>query len=674
MKKEDISYWKDTIKNCEKYYSPKHKRWSKLIDIYNLNISVPNLSKEFVIKISRFFPLVRKLIASISFNYPRVFMTVEDEPFEFASEVLERFANESLDVMNAKREVQQCIFDALFCYRGFMKVGYNNADTEEAQAPYIFNDALQEDFTYVKRVNPYNIFVDPLTPPNDFSAAQFVIEKMLVPLEFAKADERFSSAKRQFVPVDDKGSGSMIDDMFTDYQNGQQETNEEDDAIKEMKRLQKMVLLYEIHDRIHKKRIVFANDIEQPVEDIEHPFLARDPITTTDQFTGEELLTGEFGTPKGWLTTNGCPYYSMQFDMSDSFYGLPMMEYVKDLQQLIVESVSRRVDLLKKHHRITLGSRAEKISNPNLPDNLQELKDGSVLYVDDTVSSFRELNWGTVPADQYNIERDILGYESQILAVVPQTSRTATGAAIEASESQLNREWMQVGVSGCYEWIIQNCFSIMSDQRYTPNQFFLNISPDGEQTQMAALENFWLQGRRRIDIDTGSMMPLIEQLERDDTLGLVDRLLQMPEVDRTEVVKMMIKAFRQHDPEKLLRDDVDADAQKAAQLELMGWIFRGQDPGVSSGENHAVHLQIQSPEAIQQNPMYAQVLQQGGEQASQAAMAAAQTHVQAHQQAMQQQAGQLGKPRIPAQTIPQDIIGQVQSNAQRTAAAVKAST
>ncbi len=107
-------------------------------------MKVSGLEREHLVKVSTFFPMVRKLIASIAFNYPKVFLNVDDEPFEFGSEVLERLANEALDVMRVKPEIHQAIFDVLFCYRGWLKIGYNTANTEEVEAPYVYNDALME--------------------------------------------------------------------------------------------------------------------------------------------------------------------------------------------------------------------------------------------------------------------------------------------------------------------------------------------------------------------------------------------------------------------------------------------------------------------------------------------------------------------------------------------------
>ncbi|HCR17480.1 MAG TPA: hypothetical protein DIU35_08355 [Candidatus Latescibacteria bacterium] len=662
MKQEEITKWRSTIENCEKWMRPKHKRWEELLKLYNLELKVGGMADEFVQRISRFYPMTRRLIASVSFNYPRAFLSVDEEPFEHGAEVLERFGNESLEAMKAKPEVQQCIFDALYCFRGFLKIGFNTAG-KESEAPYVTSDSLANDFPFVKRINPFNVFVDPLCPPNDFSAAQYVIERMLVPLEFVKADPRFSKFKRQFKALG--GSDPAITDMLTDIHNGLIESNVEEDAIKEAKRLSQMVCLHEIHDRIHRKRIVFANDIEDPVEDIQHPFAEVEAQTASDPLTGQELLTGEFKKGEGFIIEGGFPYYSLAFDACDRFYGLPMMEYVKDPQQIIVDSMSRRIDLLKKHDRITLGSKAEKANNAQLPTTLRDLDDGDVLYVDDVGSAFRELQWGSVPNDQYQVEADAQRYEAHIIEVASRDADTATEASIFATEAQINREWLQVSVQGCYQWIITNTFSIIADDRYTPNNHMVNTSPDGESPRLTALEGWWFRGRRRVEIETGSMQPLVEQLERDDTLGLYDRIIQLPEVDRPGAIKMMVKAFRFMDPEKILKDDANTDAATAAQMEHQILMSTGQMPPPVPGQDNTTHFQMHN-EFLQQ--IVPQI--QAG-QMPVTVFQAVQAHNQQHEQLETQAGGALGSPAMVSMDGPFNLQGQVQSNAQKISSTIE---
>lgn len=657
MKEDDIKKWRDTVSNAEKWMKPKHKKWESLLKLYNLELKVAGLDDDLVQRISRFFPMTRRLIASVSFNYPRVFLNVDEEPFENGAETLERFANESLETMNAKPEVQQAIFDALYCFRGFIKIGFNSAG-RETEAPYVTSDSLANDFPFVKRINPFNVFVDPLCPPNDFGAAQYVIERMLVPLEFVKADPRFAKFKRQFKAADSPSSG--ISDALTDIHNGLVDSSEEEDAIREAKRLSEMVLLHEIHDRIHRKRIVFANDIESPVEEIDHPFAEKTPITQPDPMTGENLLTGEFEDGEGYILDGGFPYYSLSFDACDRFYGVPMMEYVKDPQQIIVDSMSRRIDLLKKHDRLTLGSKAEKANNTQLPNTLRDTTDGDVLWVDDTASAFRELQWGSVPPDQYQVEVDAQRYEGHIIEVSGRSSGSATEASIFATEAQLNREWLQVGVQEAYRWIVTNVFSIIADDRYTPNDHMVNTSPDGESPEMIALSGWWFRGRRRVSIETGSMQPLLEQLERDDALGLYDRIINLPEVDRPEAIKFMVKSFRKMDPEKLLKDDANADAATAAQLEQQVLMSTGQMPPPMPGQDAPAHVQIHNQFLQSIVPQ----IQSG--QLPMPVFQSVQQHIQQTQEIHAQEGGAVGAVS-PQNGGPNTIQGQVAGNAQKIA-------
>jgi hypothetical protein len=104
---------------------PKHKEWNKLLRMYRQEFDVPGLDPDQVVKISRFYPLTRQIISSIAFNYPHVFLRVESPNREYQAEILERVANAAMDVMQVKDEMQQCIFDALYCSIGWLKFDYN---------------------------------------------------------------------------------------------------------------------------------------------------------------------------------------------------------------------------------------------------------------------------------------------------------------------------------------------------------------------------------------------------------------------------------------------------------------------------------------------------------------------------------------------------------------------
>ena len=661
MKEREIEYWQGAIENGRKYMRSRHKTWRRLLKTYELDFDVPGLDDDKIVRISRMYPLARQIIASVSFNYPHVFFKVEEPGREFASEILERVANAALDQMDAKREVQQAIFDALFCSVGWLKFGYNPPGDDDIIAPYTINDEAENDFPYVHRVSPFNIYLDPLTPPHKMGSARYIIEKMIVPLEFVREDKRFSN-RRQIQPMSDEGDA----DTFL-YDTQEAEYSDEHDAVTAAKVRGKMVCLYEVHDRLHKKRITFAEGLKEPIEEVDHPMLAMEPVTQPDPFTGEPMMTGEFEPAGGYLVDGGFPYHAIKFDQTErSFYGEPPMAYVEDTQSLIVESVSRRADLLKRFQRIVLASRREREANQDIGDTLETGRDGEIIWVEDPNTSMREMNFGNPPPDQLGIESDARSYEEQSLNVSQLAMGggpkvTATQASLQASFSQINREWMQQSVANAYRSIVRNTLRMMADQRYTPEQFLVNVARDTEDPVYEAVTADLLRVRYKIEINAGSMQPLTEQLERQDALQLFNYTIGLPEINRIEAIKGLLSTFRVQDPEKYLGNQEDGDTIKAANLENVAYLVNGGDPGVTPNENHQLHIQIHGQ--IQQLPQFQQLLPQQQQQVLQVV----QNHVGQHQQFLQQMA-QGQAPSAPAESGRSEsegsIISLVRSQAQ----------
>ena len=611
----------------------RHKTWRRLLKTYDLDFDVPGLSEDKIVKISRMYPLARQIIASVSFNYPHVYFKVDEPQREFASEILERVANAALEQMDAKSEVQQCIFDALFCSVGWLKFGYNPPGDKDIEAPYVVNDSMENDFPYCQRISPFNIYLDPLTPPHKLSHARFIIEKMLVPLEFVKEDDRFVN-RRQIQPMSEDAAG---EGMMYDFEDAAH--SDEHDAVTASKERGKMVCLYEVHDRIHKKRITFADGVKEPIEEVDHPMLAMEAVTQPDPFTGEPMMTGEFEPSGGYLVDGGFPYYAMKFDQTEhSFFGQPPMAYVEDTQSLIVESVSRRADLLKRFQRIVLASRREREANQDLGDTLEEGRDGEIIWVEDPATAMRGVDFGSIPPDQIGLENTAAAYEEQSLNVSQMAMGggpkvTATQASLQASFSQVNREWMQLRVADCYRTIVRNSLRMMADPRYTPESFLINVAQNEADPVFEAVDANLLRVRFKVEIQAGSMQPLTEQLEREDALQLFNFTIGLPEINRMEAIKGLLKAFRVQDPDKYLGQTQNADAIKAANLENIAYLLAGGDPGVTPEEDHQIH--IQTHQTIQQLPQFQQMLPAQQQQVLQVA----QTHMAQHQQYLEQMAG-----------------------------------
>jgi hypothetical protein len=679
VKEHDLTYWRGEIRNCQDLMRKRRQVWSRLQDAYDLKFKskLGGLQEHEVVKMSRFYPLTRQILASIAFNYPRVFIRVDEDGQEEAGDLLERAGNQALRMMNAKREIQQALFDALFCTVGWLKYGVNPPG-DESVPPYVANDALEEDFPYVLRVAPENILLDPLTPPHNLGMARYVIEQMWVPMEYVEADKRWDAkARKELKPYrPDMGKDSILQSTEP-----ARDGDEEQEAFKKALEAGQMVLLYEIHDRLHRRRITLAEGLDQPLEDIEHPFgrVIPDILTGINgepllDIEGREIPTGDYIPQPGYIVQGGFPYWGIKFDHhGKSFYPQPPMQYVEDLQNVIVESMSRRVDVQKRFRRVGLVSNAELQADPDLKTKIGRASDGELVGVQDVNGSVRELTWGNVPQDQINVEMQAREYEEQTLHV-SELERgggggdTATEASLRAAAGSVNREWLQSIVGTAYEITLRNVLQICGDARYTPENWVMNVAGEDQEAFSRALEQADFLFSYSIEVEAGSMQPLIEELDKAQAIELFNALKNDPDIDQLELKKMLLRSGRVKDIEKLLSDQVKQEAIRAAQLENQHIMLRGQDPGVLPGQDHQVHEQYHAQAAA--DPAFQQLapLQQ------QAAGQLIQQHIAQHQQARQRLMGSakpaVGRGRMSGQ--PRGIIGRVQSNAQKTADTVSA--
>ena len=643
MKEENQAFWQSTFKTCEKYMAPKHELWRRLIAQYKLEYKIKGTKQTRIPKVSRFYPLTRMILTSTMFNTPKVLMQVEQNSTQEAVDILERIGNQTLELIEAKNQVQQVGFDSLYCYYGWLKFGVNPKGDEDITPPYVASDSMENGMFYAQRVDPFNMYPDPNCAPHDPFQSRFIIEKMLVPLEFVKQDKRFDQS------IVNRLSALSEEDMQEEMLNNTQmdQTPEEEAALQETRAAGKFVVLREVHDRIHKRLYTFAQGEKEPIEDREHPFLAGRMEEAVDPISGEPKLTGEFTPTGGFLMPGGFPYGALTFDLSHTeLYGLPMMAYAEATQQGIVESLARRRGLLKRGTRIILGSKAEQKENMHLGDEVEEGKDLSLLWVNDVHNAFAELQQGNPPPDQLGLESDYRSYEEQTLSVSQLQAgggprRTATEASLMASFGQLNREWMQSKVADLYKRIVVSALRTMSDKRYTPENFLINVARDQNEPIFEAVQADIMAVRFKVHIEATSMKPMFEELEREDALALFNYTINLPEIPRTESIKHLLRAFRVPNMERFIGGAAQFDAQRAALTENQLMLFTTLSGSPTPVQPHPqddhqahipIHQQFQQSEGFQRlNNIQ-----------KQQAVTLFQQHLQGHQQLMQSEMQQAG--------------------------------
>ena len=696
MNKQQLIYWKSEREMLDRLYRDRMREWQRLTDLYDLKFDdrIRDLEPQDIVRISRFYPVVRQIISTIAFRYPKQFFIIEDEGGEEVAQILERASSAFMNLANVKDHVHQAIFDALFTGVGWLRLDYNPPG-DDMIAPYVTNDDMADDMVSVSRVPPGFVHVDPTAAPHRLGTARYIRERMWVPLKFLKDDPEIQH-KRQ---LKRSSVGDEDELAFGEVMGSQGGDSEELQALKESVDNGEFVLVDRIHDRINRKLIMFADNVEEPILERDHPFIKMSfpqMVNSIGQLIFEEDETGQLTEPvldidagmpaQGFLTENGFPFVPVKFDMSaSSYYPLPQMAYLEDIQNGIIEQVSRRSDLLKRTARQGVVSESEVLANPDLLERLRRGRDGEFQIMQD-INNIKEFNFASVPADLYRHEQSLLAYEDQIAAVQPPTageSDTAPEAAVVAAAAQLNGNWMEAKVAQAYELVVRNAFQVMADPRYTPETFALNVAPEGEGMMVRALRNSDFLWNFRIYTRVGSTQPLFEQLEQDRFLAFWDRAANRPNFDQMELDKAMAQAFDIIDVEKLMVSDTNVEAQRAAQLENDRFMM-GVDTDVLAEQDHMTHAETHA--TYREHPRYQELMQaaqmsntMGQPLNVQAAQQVQQidqmiiAHVEAHQAALEnEQQTAAGPPGATGSVGAEDLMGQVQSNAQKTSQATQA--
>ena len=697
MNRKDKKFWKSELETLDKLYESRMRGWQRLVDVYNLKFEkkIRDLGEGDLVRVSRFYPLVRQIIASVCFNYPKMFFTVEDDEAQDngIEDILERAAQSLMRLTHLREHMHQAVMDSMFAAVGWIRVDYNPPG-DELIAPYVANDAMAEDLVAYNRVPPGFVHLDPLCPPHMLSHARYIREKMWLPLKALRDDKAMSNTDRL------TGSAVAEDNEFGFGELNSPDTDDaERDAIRQAVENGDYVLCDRIHDRINRRMILLADgDVEHPLQEIAHPF-ARMVFPQVVDAYGEPIYEQDGVTPvfdtesgqeaPGWLTVGGTSFTPVRFDMSTSgYYPLPPLEYVEDLQYAIVESMSRQAALLKRTARQTLFNEEELLQRPNLAADIARGVDGEGHAVIDH-NNIKPLEYSPMPADQFAFEDRARAYEEEItnvseLNAAASAPKTATESALLASAASINREWMEGAVSRGYENCVRSGFQIMGDPRYTPENFMQNVAPDGETRMSRALRSADFLWNYRLYVQTGSMQPLFEQIQREQSLGFWDRATQRQGFDQVQLDKYLCSLYDVVDPGKYLKDDINPEAEHAAQLENDRIISQLQDPGVVEGQDHDSHAATH--QRYQEHPLYQQLVQAAqlvnaaqvpiNPQAAQQIQIIDQImagHIQRHAQLQQAEQGNLdsGRSAAPAQGAADTLMGQVQSNAQKTAGVLR---
>ena len=689
LSKKEIKFWRSEMKMLDTLYADRMKEWSRLSESYDLKFKqrIRDLDPDDIVEVSTFIEEVRGIIGNVAKNHPRQLFHVDDDESGKAGDTLEAASAAYFELTHIKPHMHQAIFDALFCGVGWIRVDYNPAG-DDMIAPYVANDVMEEDFVALSRVAPGFVHVDPTCSPHMLGHARYIREKLWMPLEFLLDDDEidnkaqlkggFSNTKKE-----DLGFGEVL---------GLAPGGPEEQALRSAMDNGEYVLVDRIHDRIGKRQIMFVDSVDEPIQVKRHWAAKMDIPQMQDPTTGQPMFDidqdGNSTEPifdiemadkaPGWLVQHGFPFIPIKFDLhGSSFYPKGHLRYLEDIQNGIIEQVSRRADILKGAARQMGTTESEVKANPELPEQYRRGKDGEMLIFQNRNNVF-EIPSSSVPSDLYSHENSLLSYKNRLsragLSPEAPSSRTATQTAVLASGDQRDVETMLTAVEQGYEDATRNGFAILGDPRYSSKIFNVSIGT-GSAILLRTSDFLWTY---RIQTKTGSTTSLWEQLEQDKALAFWDRASTRQSFDPRKLDVMLATTFGVDDPDSLMTPKQNIDAIRAAQLENQRIITQMSDPGVVQGQDHVAHVES-GHSKYREDPTYAAILQQAQSEAAQGIQGGAATmrmqqvdaliqqHVRAHQQ-MAQQSTSSASGDAPITGLQ----SQVASNAQEVASEIKA--
>ena len=703
MNKKQIEWFQTEAKMLDTLYAERMKRWKRLAKAYDLEFQskIRDLKSSEYVKISEFYPLVRQVVATVAMNYPTMFFEVLDDESQDGDiePILERAAAALLEITDAKSHVHQAVTDALFCGIGWIRTDYNPPG-QDLTSPYLPNSEQEEDLPSFSRVAPGMVHVDPTTQPNNLGTARYIREKLWIPLKSLMDDKSIKKTKELKASPVDRGTEVGFGELMFN-----KDDDDEAAAVRSAIENGEFVLVdrWHMHWPIGSKRcVMFAPGVDEPLKDVVHPFSRRvfqqrtdvlgrplfdDPETQTDPILDVETThkDGELGEPGvGWLVEHWFPFTPAKFDVHPtSYYPPPHLAYMEDIQNGLVESFSREASFQKRFARQGVVEQAEIDANPKGEEIVTALKNGEdgEWHVVADKNHFMPLDYGNgggaqwAFADRLRFSGDRISQVADLKQSGSSAAQTATEAALIGASVSINRQWMEAAVSGAYVGLTRNANTIMGDPRFTPERFIVNVAPDGQQKVSRILTNADFLWAYRIRVQTGSLQPLFEEMQKTKALEFFDRAIQMPHIfDQRELAKFMASAFADIDPEKLMVDDVNQEAAQAARNENRIMMTTGQDPGVFEGQDHQGHLQVH-PE-YQNDAIYLDLANRAQQQLANGQMAdpgaaqqvqmidyLMQQHMQAHSQAQDQELAQSTSPPQASPTGPDSVIGAVQSGA-----------
>ena len=408
--------------------------WKRMIDLYRgKHWPQTTANNEDLIAVNIAFSTINVIAPSVSVNHPKIVVTPNQPEDEERAVFVEAVVNHLWKHHDFRTPFRSAVKDFLIFGHGWIKVGWKfveqerslsdaerqmyldesivEADTFAMQNPDMAAElpsdedlaanlpstemTVVEDQPFVERVSPFDILVDPEATCMD--DASWIAQKIIRPLEEAKADKRYKASARKQLTAD----ATTADPL----QNPVRDERYVSDAER--------VIIWEYYDIAGNTMCVMAD-------------------------SGDEFLVDPTPMPYAY----GQPFVMLRnYDIPDYFYPMGDLEAIESLQEELDKTRSQLVNARKRYGRKYLYH--ERSFGPEGREALESEQDGRFVPVVDENKPLSEV---VMPLPQiplspevYNtssiIENDInvvSGVSEYARGQMPEIRRTATEASIIA--------------------------------------------------------------------------------------------------------------------------------------------------------------------------------------------------------------------------------------------------
>lgn len=270
-------------------------------------------------------------------------------------------------------QIKECVLDAAIIGHGIAKTGFTyelDEAVSKQTGSIVYDDFIKKETPFLGRVNPFCFIYDPTASDYTLRTARWCGEILYKHYDDVVENAAYSSTVRNGIK-NGKYNPKVIN-VDTEY--GAAFSNEEYSIFEDVSEYQPQILkLFEIWDKKHKKRLLFLDGVDEPLQETNWPY---------------DYLVG-------------FPYKKLDFiKVPNEHYGVGIPYCIEDQQ---IELDRSRTYQFQHRRRFNRKYRVSETMDEPEKTKLQDGEDGTVISVPDNIR-IEPIEDAPMPTDMWQVE------------------------------------------------------------------------------------------------------------------------------------------------------------------------------------------------------------------------------------------------------------------------------